>query len=54
MAVSNSIYKVYRMAAKKRLEDGEELSAILESMSKLSQEQKEALVKELTENNLVK
>ena len=54
MAVSNSIYKVYRIAAKKRLEDGEKLTKIMDSMTKLSDKQKEQMIQELTELGLIK
>lgn len=54
MAVSNSIYKVYRMAVKKRLEDGEKLTEIMDSMTKLSGKQKEQMIQELTELGLIK
>lgn len=49
MAVSNSVYKVYRMAAKKRIEDGEDPYEVVASLTKLSADQKERLTEELIE-----
>lgn len=47
MAVSNSVYNIYRLAAKSRIENGETLSNVLNSMNKLSKEQKKNLEAEL-------
>lgn len=49
MAVSNAVYKIYRTAAKKRIEDGEDPYEVVASMTKLSTEQKERLTEELIE-----
>lgn len=49
MAVSNAVYKVYRMAAKKRIEDGEDAYEVIASMTKLSADQRERLTEELIE-----
>lgn len=43
MAVSNTIFKIYLTAAKKRFADGESIEDILDSMNKLSDEQKTQL-----------
>lgn len=53
MAVSNSVYKVYRMAAKKRIEDGEDAYEVVASMTKLSTDQKERLTEELIEMGVI-
>lgn len=50
MAVSQAIYRIYLTAARKRLSDGESIEEILDSMNKLSDEQKEQLQADITES----
>lgn len=43
MAVSDTIFKIYYTAAKKRVSDGESIDEVIDSMNKLSDKQKEQL-----------
>lgn len=49
MAISDASYRIIKKAIALRLSRGEELSNILESYPKLSEEQKEQLLSEFSE-----